>query len=86
MGALLTSCFPHGVNSVFDGKALPQPYKAPNYTGPEPTAEIENGRICKHHRHRHVVPRPCPSLCDAQLLTSFGRLPHKTTVAAIVAL
>lgn len=53
---LLTSC-PACDNSVYDGKALPQPYKAPAYTGPEPTAEVENGRICKHDWHRHVLHR-----------------------------
>lgn len=33
--------------SRYDGKAVPAPYKAPAYTGPEPSAEVENGRICK---------------------------------------
>lgn len=31
----------------YDGKALPPPYKAPEYTGLEPTAEVENGKICE---------------------------------------
>lgn len=31
----------------FDGKALPPPYEPPVYDGPEPSMEVENGKLCK---------------------------------------
>lgn len=34
------------------------PYEAPSYTGPEPGAEVANGRICK--RWMDALPSPLP--------------------------
>lgn len=30
----------------FDGKSKPPPYEPPVYKGPEPSAQIENGKTC----------------------------------------
>lgn len=32
----------------FDGKALPPKWEPPVYKGPEPTAEVVNGKICPY--------------------------------------
>ncbi|KAJ4423051.1 hypothetical protein N0V82_002318 [Gnomoniopsis sp. IMI 355080] len=32
-------------SKIFDGKALPPPYEPPIYDGPEPSMEVENGKL-----------------------------------------
>lgn len=65
----------------FDGKALPPPYKAPVYRGPEPTAKIEGGKICTQvdlfvpHQYRNFGSK----------LTGINSYVTKTTAAVTAA-